>query len=173
MLWFPFSFFLPRLFTNGRRGPSARSLPTTGWLEAPGGGLRQCGATADLSEDLVQVRRLSRIAEVTPRRQLQEGGRIGAHGGDREEAGPALDPAGTGSGAERRRQAGSAVPREVAEEGGGFSTEPPANFDPDNDETRPSRARKLGVFGAACDERRPGLPRQGVRRRPAAARRPA
>ena len=85
----------------------------------------------------MQVRRLSRMAEVTPRRQLQEGGRIGAHGGDREEAGPALDPAGTGSGPERRRQAGSAVPREVAEEGGGFSTEPPANLDPDNDETRP------------------------------------
>ena len=105
----------------------------------------QCGATADLSEDLVQVRRLSRIAEVTPRRQLQEGGHIGAHGGDSEEAGPALDPAGTGSGPERRRQAGITVPREVAEEGGGFSTEPPANLDPDNDKTLPSRARKLGV----------------------------
>ena len=35
--------------------------------------------------------------------------------------------------------------RRLAEEGGGFSTEPPANLDPDNDETRPSRARKLGV----------------------------
>ena len=33
-------FFSPRLFTNGRRGPCARSLPTTGRFEAPGGGLR-------------------------------------------------------------------------------------------------------------------------------------
>ena len=104
----------------------------------------QGGATADLSDDLVQVRRFSRIAEVTRRRQLQQGGRIGAHSGDREEAGPALDPAGTGSGPERRWEAGSAVPHEVAEDGGGFSTEAPANLDPDNDETRPSRARGLG-----------------------------
>ena len=80
------------------------------------------------------------------------------HGGDREEAGPALDPAGTGSGPERRREAGSTVPREVAEEGGGFSTEAPANLDPDNNETRPSRARELG--GAAAWTAAPGCARR-------------
>ena len=118
----------------------------------------------------MQVRRLSRIAEVTPRRQLQEGGCIGAHSGEREEAGPTLDPAGTASSPERRREAGSAVPREVTEEG----AEAPANLDRDSPVTR-SRAR--GMFGAACDERRPagvrvlprfaplGLPARGQERK--------
>ena len=34
---------------------------------------------------------------------------------------------------------------QVAEEGGSFSSEAPADLDPDNDEARPSRARELGV----------------------------
>ena len=51
------------------------------------------------------------------------------------------------------------VPREVAEEGGGFSTEAP-----DNDETRPSRARELAVCLAPLATSG-GLPCQGVRRR--------
>ena len=58
------------------------------------------------------------------------------HGDDRKEAGPALDPACTGSGPEEWWE---------AKEGGSFSTETPADLDPDNDETCPSCALELGV----------------------------
>ena len=49
-----------------------------------------------LSEDLVEVGRRSSIAKVTARRQFQQQRqqrRERAHGGDSEDAGPALDPA--------------------------------------------------------------------------------
>eukprot|EP00439_Symbiodinium_sp_Y106_P045734 s4836_g5.t2 len=104
---------------------------------------------SDLGEDFVEVGRLSRIAKVTTRRQLEKGRRKGTHGGDRKEAGPALDPACTGSGPEEWSEAGRTVSGKVAKEGGSFSTTAPADLDPDNDETCPSCARELGVRLAA------------------------
>lgn len=93
----------------------------------------------------MEVGRLSRIANVTPRRQLQEGRRKGAHGGDREDAGPALDPSCAGGSPEEWGEASRAVPGKVAKEGGSFDTEAPANLDPDNDQARPSCGLEFGV----------------------------
>ena len=100
------------------------------------------GAASAFGEDLVEVGRHSRIANVSTRRQLQQQRREGAHGGDSEDAGPALDPSCACSSPERRREAGRTVSCQVAEEGGSFSSEAPAYLDPNNDEARPSRARR-------------------------------
>ena len=67
------------------------------------------------------------------------------HGDDRKEAGPVLDPACTGSGPEEWWEASRTVSGKLAKEGGSFSTETPADLDPDNDETCPSCALELGV----------------------------
>ena len=94
----------------------------------------------------MEVGRDARIAIVSTRRQLEQRRREGAHGGDSEDAGPALDPSCTCSSPERRREAGRTVSCQVAEvEGGSFSSEAPAYLDPNNDEARPPRARELGV----------------------------
>ena len=103
------------------------------------------GAASACGEDLVEVGRHSRIAIVSTRRQLEQRRREGAHGGDSQDAGPALDPSCICSSPERRREAGRTVSCQVAEEGGSFSSEAPAYLDPNNDEARPSRARELGV----------------------------
>ena len=93
----------------------------------------------------MEVGHHSRLAIVSTRRQLEQRRREGAHGGDSQDAGPALDPSCTCSSPERRREASCTVSCQVAEEGGGFSSEAPAYLDPNNDEARPSRAREHGV----------------------------
>ena len=103
------------------------------------------GAASACGEDLVEVGHHSRLAIVSTRRQLEQRRREGAHGGDSQDAGPALDPSCTCSSPERRREAGRTVSCQVAEEGGSFRSEAPAYLDPNNDEARPSRARELGV----------------------------
>ena len=74
-----------------------------------------------------------------------------------KQAGPALNPACTGSGPEEWWEARCTVPGKVAKEGGSFSTKAPADLDPDNDETCPSCVRELGVRLAPLGgERRSG-----------------
>ena len=61
------------------------------------------GAAPACGEDLVvEVGQHSRIAIVSTRRQLEQRRREGAHGGDSQDAGPALDPSCTCSNSERR-----------------------------------------------------------------------
>ena len=64
------------------------------------------GAASACGEDFVEVGHHSRLAIVSTRRQLKQRRREGAHGGDSQDAGPALDPSCTCSSPERRREAG-------------------------------------------------------------------
>ena len=80
---------------------------------------------------------LSRVADVATVRELKQRRSIGAHGSHSDETGPPLDPPGArgwphvaAQGGEGRRQLG---------------TEAPSDFDADDNETCPARARKLGV----------------------------
>ena len=83
---------------NGLRAGSGR------WQAA-----REQGAASACGEDLVEVGHDSRIAIVSTRQQLEQRRREGAHGGDSQDAGPALDPSCTCSSPERRREAGRTV----------------------------------------------------------------